>query len=548
MTSNYFLIPVLFSLVGCSSPGKADRTSIADNRPNIIFFIADDMTLDMFNCIPEGKGKNLTPNIDRLAEEGVIMLGQHVSSTVCSPSRFSCLTGKYASRAHNPDFIRVMEENHGQSVIQWNTKIIQGDQNIATLLKDEGYVTGAAGKNHVFLVPGWVNVPLTADTADRNVITALEDNNEKLKQAYLKSGFDFADGLWYDNPDYNGPFSLAKHNMDWTTEKALNFLDSVKDTTFFLYFATTIPHGPATADRSWNADRTIVPFGRLEKAPKVLPPKETIPERLREAGIAREKYIPDRKANLLWLDDILGALIQKLKDNGQYENTIIVFFSDHGQNAKGTVYQGGTESPSIIWRHDGFNTDHILHTKISNIDFAPTLLEFAGGDPADKDFDGKSFKRILEGDTASIHSSLYFEMGYSRGILKGHYKYIALRYPDEIKNMSLEERQRILNEWNNHLKLRGREPNNLDPAKPFGHVQIIPGGGDAEYQATLRYPNYTDPDQLYDLSTDPNEQVNLIEDPAYKKIKEDLQKELMIYLDDLPGTFGEFNKTKMANK
>ena len=546
MIPNYFLSLLMIPLAACSSHRKEELSGMVKKQPNIIFFIADDMTLEMFNCMPEGNGKNLTPNIDKLAEEGVIMMGQHVSSTVCSPSRFTCLTGKYASRAHNPEFTNLMEDNHGQSVIQWNTKIMQGDQNIAALLKDEGYVTGAAGKNHVFLVPEWDSVPLTADTTDKNVIATLEENNEKLKQAYLTSGFDFADGLWFDNPDYNGPLSLAKHNMDWTTEKALDFLDSVKDTTFFLYFATTIPHGPTDADRSWNADRTIVPFGRLEKAPNVLPPKETIPKRLVEAGIARENFIPDRKANLLWLDDALGALIQKLKDNGQYENTIIVFFSDHGQNAKGTVYQAGTESPSIFWRHGGFTTDHIMHTKISNIDFAPTLLEFAGGEPSDKHFDGKSFKKLLEGDTTSIHPSLYFEMGYSRGILKGHYKYIALRYPDDITNMSLAERQRILDEWNYHLKLRGREPNNLDPTKPFGHVQIIPGGGDAEYHSTLRYPNYTDPDQLYDLSKDPNEQVNLAKDPAYTKVMEDLQKELIKYLINLPGTFGEFNATKMA--
>ena len=542
-----YLSILLLALSACAYSGKSDNLTAAAEKPNIIFFIADDMRTSMFNCLPEGKGKNLTPNLDRLADEGVIMMGQHVSSTVCSPSRFSCLTGKYASRAHNPGFINVMEENDGQSVIQWNTKIMEDDQNIASLLKETGYVTGAAGKNHVIDIPGWIKIPLDADTADTYVRETLRENNEKLKKAFLKCGFDYADGLWYDNPDYNGPLSLAKHNMDWTTEKALTFLDNVKDTTFFLYFATTLPHGPTAADRSWNADRTIVPYGRLDKSPQVLPPKETIPARLIESGLATENNIPDQKANMLWLDDVLGALINKLKENGQYENTIIVFFSDHGQDAKGTVYQDGTRSPSIFWRKGGFDTRHTMHNIVSNIDFAPTLLDFAGGSAHNANFDGKSFKNLLEGDTACIHHSLYFEMGYSRGILKDNFKYIALRYPDKIEHMSLEDRKEVLDNWNELLRMRGKKPNNTDPTKPFGHVQIIPGGGDAEYPATLRYPCYTHPDQLYDLSKDPHEQHNLAHNPSYKDVLEELKLELSNYLSDLPGTFGEFNH-KMTKK
>lgn len=542
-----FVLFIINTLSACASNGKSENNLGSVEKPNIIFFIADDMTRDMFNCLPEGEGKNLTPNLDMIACEGVLMTGQHVSSTVCSPSRFSCMTGKYASRAHNPSFLNEMDNNQGQAVVQWNTKIVKEDQNIAKLLKAHGYVTGAAGKNHVILVPDWIDVPLTADTADAEVMNTLVENNEKLKGAYLTCGFDFADGLWYDNPDYNGPLSLAKHNMDWTTEKALDFLDSVKDTTFFLYFATTIPHGPTSADRSWNADRTFVPFGLLEKAPSVLPPQETIAERLIAANLATETQIPDRRANMLWLDDVLGALINKLKENGQYENTIILFFSDHGQYAKGSVYEDGTESPSIFWKHGGFKSGHSISTRVSNIDFAPTLLDLAGGSPDAADFDGKSFKGLLEGDTASIHTSLFFEMGYSRGVLKGHYKYIALRYPDAIENMSLSERQKILDDWNEHLRLRGKEPNNTDPTKPFGHVQIIPGGGDAEFAATLRYPGYTDKDQLYDLEIDPKEQVNLANDPAYKSIMEDLKKELNFYLHDLPGSFGDLNSSYANN-
>ena len=524
-------------LMACSAFNKTDQEA-ENKKPNIIFFIADDMTFDQFNCLPEGKGKNLTPNLDLLAKEGVVMMGQHVSSTVCSPSRYSCLTGKYASRSTSPDFMARLEKNKGQAVVEWNTKIVKGEKNLVTYLKELGYYTGSSGKNHVIDVPDWVKVPITADTADPEVIAELERNNQRLIQSYLDFGFDYADGLWYDNPDYNGPLSLASHNMDWSTEYALDFLEKAKDTTFFLYFASTIPHGPTEARRAWNANRKIIPYGMLDKEPKVLPPKETIPQRLIEAGIAKEGDIPDERANILWLDDVLGAIINKLKENGQYDNTIIVFFSDHGQYAKGSVYQDGTVSPSIFWKKGGFKVGNINHTKVSNIDFTPTLVELAGGSLEGKEIDGKSFKKVLEGDTSEIHTSLYFEMGYSRGILKGNYKYIALRYPEFIENMSLEERQKRLDDWNHLLKLRGKAPNNLDPTKPFGHIQVIPGGGDAEFKSTLRYKHYTDVDQLYDLSIDPNEQNNLAENTEYQEILDDLKKELKTYINNLPGTFG----------
>jgi arylsulfatase A-like enzyme len=70
-------------------------------KPNVVFIIADDLFIDMLNFTPEGKGKNLTPNLDRLAAEGVVLRGQHIVSPVCTPSRFNCLSGRYASRARN---------------------------------------------------------------------------------------------------------------------------------------------------------------------------------------------------------------------------------------------------------------------------------------------------------------------------------------------------------------------------------------------------------------------------------------------------------------
>jgi len=85
---------------GCVESQRQNKSQ----RPNIVFFIADDMHPEMFNCLQEGRGKNLTPNIDRLVAEGIVMTEQHVVSPLCTPSRYNCLTGRYASRAINSVF------------------------------------------------------------------------------------------------------------------------------------------------------------------------------------------------------------------------------------------------------------------------------------------------------------------------------------------------------------------------------------------------------------------------------------------------------------
>ena len=162
---------------------------------------------------------------------------------------------------------------------------------------------------------------------------------------------------------------------------------------FFLYFATTVPHGPTESNRAWNADPSIAAVGHLDNIPNVLPARKTIPERLIKEGFSTDFS----RCNLLWLDDTLGALIKKLEKEKILDNTIIFFFSDHGQEAKGTLYQGGVHDPSIVWKSGGLPAGETLTALISNIDFTPTILDIAGVEYDPKSFDGVSFKPQLLG-------------------------------------------------------------------------------------------------------------------------------------------------------
>lgn len=524
------LLGLMVLLAACSPQKKAEQTI---ERPNVIFFIADDMYPEMFNCLPEGKGKNLTPNIDRLAEEGVLMINQTVVSPVCTPSRYNCLTGNYASRAVNKSFLRHTANNDDQTVIQWNSFISEGSKALPHYLQDAGYKTGMVGKCHVVEVDSIYKFPdFWADARDPEIDARVKENYNRTVSAIKRNGFDYAGSIYHDNPNFVGLGELAVQNMDWIAQAGLDFIDKYHDDPFFLYFATTIPHQPSNPERSWQADPLITANGYLDEAPDVLPARETLPERIKEAGLEGKN-----KELILWLDDAVGALFNKLEEHGQLDNTIIFFFNDHGQKAKGTLYQGGVASPSIVWKSGGFVSENVNTTKVQNIDFAPTILEMIGEENVNEKFDGKSFLPQLNGAEEDAERALFYELGYARGVVKGDFKYYAIRYPEFAENMSEKERTKRLEDYNETRRFRNMKIVNYDPAAPFSHFSIIPGGQQAEHESYGKLPGYFDRDQLYNLKNDPKELVNLAKSKEHQAILSELKAELKAHLEKMPGNF-----------
>lgn len=537
-------------------------------KPNIIFIIADDMYPHMFNNIAEGvnelgKPKNLTPSLDLLAKEGVWLEHMKVVSPICTPSRYNCLTGNYASRSTSESFLRTTKKNEGQIVVQWNSFIVpEQEKTMGTYFQNLGYTTGFVGKNHVIESLLQIGVDVTpdleADPTNPEVRKGLEFRYKELQKDILRSGFDYADGLYHDNPGFLGIKALDYHNMDWITEKGLDFIEANKKKPFMLYFATTLPHAPFNAKQSWRADRRITPKGLLEKSPEVLPlykdkwlPEEDLKIIEEDPGmetsvrnrmsihkrIEQNKIQGKYKENLLWLDDAIGALFNKLKKEGLLENTIIVFFNDHGQELKGTLYEGGINSEAFIWKKGGFKVGNKLTVPVSNVDFLPTLLDLVGDTENLDNFDGYSFKSALENESYKGRTSMYHELGYVRAIVKDQFKYYSVRYPKGTLSLTLKERQLILDQYNEVKRHFGRPTSNAKASDPFGHLVLVPGGETAEKPAYATMPHYSDPDQLYDLKNDPHEQHNLFNDPRYADKIEELQQELCDYMAKLPGQF-----------
>jgi len=389
------------------------------------------------------------------------------------------------------------------------------------------------GKNHVIEVKGLHRFPdFQADPELPELKARVEENYLKVEEAILGSGFDYTGGVYHNNPDFIGLRKLAVQNLDWTAQAGLEFIDTYHENPFFLYFATTVPHGPTEAKRSWEADPRITARGVLDEAPDVLPSRASLSERVQAAGLGGTG-----RENILWLDDALGALIQKLEDHGILDNTIIFFFNDHGQYAKGTLYQGGVYNPSIIWKSGGFPCGQICETQVSNVDFAPTILEMAGAMEMPQDMDGRTFRDALYGKTIQSREALYFELGYARAVIKGKYKYYAVRYPEYAKNWTPGERAAVLDRYNKGREFRNMKIVNRDPEKAFSHLEVVPGGGQAEHETYGRLPGYFDPNQLYDLEKDPQEQVNLANDPMFEDVLMEMKNVLKEFTTSLPGKF-----------
>ena len=501
--------------------------------PNIIMVVVDDLPDEMCNFTGGNPARNLTPNIDRLAAEGIVLPAMHSPSPICTPSRFAILTGRYPSRSTSAGFQREAER-FGQSVVRFDTLIRPTDDTLPRRLQRAGYATAAFGKNHVVEASGYQRLPYTASIDTAAVRQLLARNAGALREAFCSIGFDWADRLYCGNPDADGIRALAVHNQDWITEGALEFLHRSQDRPFFLYVATTVPHGPFDDERSWNADRRMTPEGILPEPPLLHSPADNLAARTAAAGLAG-----GRRRTLLWLDDAIGAMMAAIDCSGHRDDTILVFVSDHGTRAKGSLYARGTNTPCFLWRSGGFGR-HQLSAPASLIDMAPTLLDWAGITIEPAAMDGLSLVPAIEGQAEEVRDSLYFELGFTRAVQRDGLKYLAVRYPPEVRTMPADERSRILEANNAWLAMRGRPIATTDQLAPFSHLSLIPGGNDAERVSMDGHPAYFEPDQLYDLRTDPNEQRNLYDDPAYADHRVELRRLLQGYVSDLADRFGEF--------
>lgn len=476
-------------------------------KPNIICIISDDTDFSYLGCFG---GKVLTPNIDRIAAEGVKFTRHYTSTPVCTPSRYNYLTGHYAGHCKSEPFLKEFPVDAPYN-IQWNVHVNDADECVGGILKKAGYRTGYVGKMHAGLPESELNIrwkeenplPEDGDPYDPEFDRALKENQQRMVEEMHRLGFDYAASLNWENVDLNPSPKMHIHNPEWVVKGAHNFLEQqTADEPFFLYVCTTLIHGPDHRE-SLAGDPRITPGGLLD-APitDVMPPRSSVEQRLRAAGLD----YTHNNAGSLWLDDAVGSVLDQADALGLMDNTLVIYQTDHNACSKGSCYERGVRIPMIM-KWDGIiQPGSVCDQLAQNIDFLPTLMDVAGIEKTDDMImDGTSLLPLLKGEDQPVHEDLFFEYGVTRAVSDGKWKYIAFRYTDEqVEEMKSGAVKQALSTMGNLHDFR---------------------------VGVYHQPHWYDPDQLFDLENDPHEQNNLAGDPAYADQLKIMHAKLQKYLD-----------------
>ena len=509
----------------------------SQNQPNIVYIMTDDQSSILLRDSDSqnqsrpfgfnGDPKVHTPIIDNLATNGIVFNNAFVSSSICSPSRYSILTGKFAGRSEGDNFLNNFPLGL-LSRISNNIELEEDLTNLPKQLQTAGYTTAFIGKSHIvdhdilqnytqgtngFMAYGQEDDPYEASISD-----AMKFNHDRWADRMKSFGFDVVDAFYPANLRELKNDPLNVHNVEYKNKAVLNFIENSDDEPFFIYYSETIPHGPApywVNDGNYyaglDADENITAEGVLIQDYSYLPTRDEIKSEI--SGMSGKDL---KHAWLRWFDHAVGAVINKLEEKGKLDNTLIIITSDHGDfnKAKATNYEGGIKVPLMMYWKDGIVSSGTYDELVQNIDFGPTFLDIAGVDITNIEMDGKSLKQVLVNNSQEpVHDYLFFELGYSRAIRTKDWKYVTVRYPDAINEQIA-----------NGQTFNG--PNQTQVPLPYYIPNVSLGS-----LAANQYPLYNVKDQLFDLNSDPYETINLFNSEPEKatELRNILRTELLSF-------------------
>ena len=401
-----------------------------EKQPNIVFILADDLGYGDLSCY--GQEKFMTPNIDRLAQSGMRFTQCYSGTTVSAPSRSCLLTGTHSG--HTPVRGNMELEPEGQFPLPADARTI------FEVMKEAGYKTSAFGKWGLGFIGS------TGDPKNQGCDTFFGFNCQLLAHSY------YPDHLWDNDKrvelkdnNLNVQYGQGTYSQDLIHQKALEYIDGMNaDEPFFLWYPTILPH----AELIVPEDSIIQKFrGQFPEKPF----KGTEPGNpaFRKGGYCSQFYPHATFAAMVYrLDVYVGQIVQKLKEKGLYDNTIIIFSSDNGPHKEGgadpdffnsngiyrgykrDLYEGGIRVPMIVsWPghvEAGTETDFMC----SFWDLMPTFEAILQPKAKLPQRDGVSLLPLLEGKKGQQeHDFLYFEfqeMNGRQAVRKGSWKLIHM--------------------------------------------------------------------------------------------------------------------------
>lgn len=443
----------LFTLAATALLGISSLT--AQQKPNIVYILADDLGYGDLSCY--GQKRFQTPNIDQLANRGMLFTQHYAGCTVCAPSRSSLMTG--LTTGHTPIRGNISWKPEGQYPMAAAT------YTIAEMLKGAGYATGAFGKW------GLGSPGSEGDPNNQGFDEFYGYNCQTLAHNY------YPDHLWDNQTKVilkgNSGDQFGEYAPELIHRRALQFIEKNKDKQFFLFYPTTIPHA-----------ELLVPEENLKAfRGKFLPEKAYKGAEPGDKGFRNGPYGTQPESHAAFaamvtlLDRQVGEVVAKLKELGLEKNTIIIFTSDNGPHLEGggdpdyfdsngplkgykrDLYEGGIREPMIVvWPEkiaSGSKSDHVS----AFWDVMPTFAELIGIQ-IQKPIDGISFLPTLLGKSGQkLHQNLYWEFHENNGrqaVRMGDWKLV--RY-----NVSIPEK--ITTELY-YLKTDPGEENNIADKNP----------------------------------------------------------------------------------
>ena len=436
MKSYYIFLTVVFFIYS-SCQTKKDKDSKSEQKPNILFILADDFGLEDMSFV--GSTYYETPNIDKLASRSMVFTQGYAGSRVCSPSRATIMTGKFTARHGVTNWIgekvgedwRTMGRHDKLLPADYVHNLPKEDITIAEALQDNGYTTFFAGKWHL---------------GDEGSYP--EDHGFQ----FNKGGWDKGSPLGgyyspFDNPKLENKYD--GENLSIRLAKETNdFITMYRDSSFLAFLSFYAVHGPIeTTQEKWNKYR-----------------QKAIVNGIANDGFKMEKKLPIRvtQDNPIYaglvetMDDAIGLVLDNLENLGLDKNTIIIFTSDNGgvssgdafstsnlpyRGGKGYHWEGGIREPYLIYVPNQTSEGMASDYPVTGADFYPTILDYANIElKPEQHNDGISLKSLInEGALLPERPLFWYYPHYgnqggdpSSVIRKGDWKLI--HYYEEDKN------------------------------------------------------------------------------------------------------------------
>jgi arylsulfatase A-like enzyme len=484
-------LPCLFAAAVILWSGVEGRITAQDRRTNFVFFLVDDL-----GCMDVGANNPgtfyETPNVDRIAREGMRFTQGYAANPVCSPTRFSILTGKYPTRGAATNFFSGKREGRFKPA-EFNDRMPLAEVTLAEALKEHGYATFFAGKWH--LGPTEEFWP--------------EQQGFDLNQGGVDRGGPYGGKRYfspYGNPRLeDGP--EGEHLPDRLASETVKFITQHKDDPFLAYLAFYSVHTPLM-----GRPDLVEKYQRKAAAvtgPEFAPEEQVLPDvkEPRQVRILQKHAV--YAAMVEAMDQAVGKVLQGLDDLGLAENTVVCFMSDNGglstsegsptsnlplRGGKGWLYEGGIREPYFIKWPGHAKPGSVCDVPVISTDFYPTLLDIAGAPPRPEQHrDGVSLVPLLKGAGDLPARPLFWHYphysnqgGFPGGAIRsGDWKLIE-RFEDgrvhlynvvedvgERNDLAAREPQRVeemrgqLHEWYGDVGARFLEPKSPDGERPW---------------------------------------------------------------------------------